>query len=124
MSTVSDFKRNSESDRFYEFRCHDGNYSMAGILAGARRAQLNDSRDSDSALSVKEKQSRAIVVNSFLMIQPVLMLRRLSKREQRTQGALCDDKFFSNRDLVKSQSKETMKRWIRALIFQFPDTQS
>ena len=36
------FKRNSDSDRIYEFGCHEGNYSMAGILAGARRAQLNN----------------------------------------------------------------------------------
>ena len=36
------FKRNSDSERIYEFGCHEGNYSMAGILAGARRAQLNN----------------------------------------------------------------------------------
>ena len=36
------FKRNSDSDRIYEFGCHEGNYSIAGILAGARRAQLNN----------------------------------------------------------------------------------
>jgi hypothetical protein len=29
--------RNAPDDRIYEFACHEGNYSLAGILAGARR---------------------------------------------------------------------------------------
>lgn len=33
--------RNSPEDRIYEFACHEGNYSLAGILAGARRLEAS-----------------------------------------------------------------------------------
>lgn len=32
--------RNSPDDRIYEFACHEGNYSLSGILAGARQLEL------------------------------------------------------------------------------------
>ncbi len=31
--------RNAADDRIYEFACHEGNYSLSGILAGARRLE-------------------------------------------------------------------------------------
>jgi len=31
--------RNSPDDRIYEFACHEGNYSLSGILAGARQLE-------------------------------------------------------------------------------------
>jgi len=31
--------RNSPDDRIYEFACHEGNYSLSGILAGARQQE-------------------------------------------------------------------------------------
>jgi len=31
--------RNSPDDRVYEFACHEGNYSLSGILAGARQQE-------------------------------------------------------------------------------------
>lgn len=31
--------RNSADDRIYEFACHEGNYSLSGILAGARQLE-------------------------------------------------------------------------------------
>ena len=34
--------RNSPEERIYEFACHEGNYSLAGILAGARRLETED----------------------------------------------------------------------------------
>lgn len=34
--------RNAPNDRIYEFACHEGNYSMPGILAGARRQETQD----------------------------------------------------------------------------------
>jgi len=33
--------RNSSNERIYEFACHEGNYSLAGILAGARRLEAD-----------------------------------------------------------------------------------
>jgi hypothetical protein len=33
-------QRKSESERIYEYACHEGNYSLPGILAGARRAEV------------------------------------------------------------------------------------
>jgi hypothetical protein len=32
--------RNSPEERIYEFSCHEGNYSLSGILAGARRQEV------------------------------------------------------------------------------------
>ena len=32
--------RNGGDERIYEFACHEGNYSLAGILAGARRQEV------------------------------------------------------------------------------------
>ncbi|MCB1669481.1 MAG: hypothetical protein R3F41_05960 [Gammaproteobacteria bacterium] len=32
--------RNGAEDRVYEFACHEGNYSLSGILAGARRQEV------------------------------------------------------------------------------------
>lgn len=32
--------RNPSDERIYEFACHEGNYSLAGILAGARRQEV------------------------------------------------------------------------------------
>jgi hypothetical protein len=40
-------KRAGERDRMLEFACHEGNYSMAGILAGARK------EDEDAASKVR-----------------------------------------------------------------------
>lgn len=34
--------RLDDGDRLYEFACHEGNYSMTGILAGARRLEIED----------------------------------------------------------------------------------
>jgi len=34
--------RNAPSDQIYEFACHEGNYSLANILAGARRAEADE----------------------------------------------------------------------------------
>jgi hypothetical protein len=33
--------RNSSEERVYEYACHEGNYSLPGILAGARRLELD-----------------------------------------------------------------------------------
>ena len=33
--------RNSPQERVYEYACHEGNYSLPGILAGARRLELD-----------------------------------------------------------------------------------
>ena len=33
--------RNSSQERVYEYACHEGNYSLPGILAGARRLELD-----------------------------------------------------------------------------------
>ena len=32
--------RNPPEERIYEFACHEGNYSLSGILAGARRQEV------------------------------------------------------------------------------------
>ncbi|MEZ5489007.1 MAG: hypothetical protein R3F50_01655 [Gammaproteobacteria bacterium] len=32
--------RNASDERIYEFACHEGNYSLSGILAGARRQEV------------------------------------------------------------------------------------
>jgi hypothetical protein len=32
-------RRPADSDRMYEYACHEGNYALAGILAGARRLE-------------------------------------------------------------------------------------
>ncbi len=34
--------RNAPEERIYEFACHEGNYSLAGILAGARRLETDE----------------------------------------------------------------------------------
>lgn len=34
--------RNSPDDRIYEFACHEGNYSLSGILAGARQLERSE----------------------------------------------------------------------------------
>ena len=34
--------RNPPEERIYEFACHEGNYSLSGILAGARRLEVED----------------------------------------------------------------------------------
>jgi len=34
--------RNPPEERIYEFACHEGNYSLSGILAGARRQEVED----------------------------------------------------------------------------------
>jgi hypothetical protein len=31
--------RRPPADRIYEFACHEGNYALPGILAGARRLE-------------------------------------------------------------------------------------
>ena len=31
--------RNTSEENVYEFACHEGNYSLTGILAGARRQE-------------------------------------------------------------------------------------
>ena len=35
------FERLPEGQRFYEFACHEGNYSMKNIMSGARRQELD-----------------------------------------------------------------------------------
>lgn len=39
-------KRAAPSDRILEFACHEGNYSMTGILAGARKQEQDAAADS------------------------------------------------------------------------------
>ena len=39
--------RNSPADRIYEFACHEGNYSLANILRGARQQELDQRGVSD-----------------------------------------------------------------------------
>lgn len=34
-------RRRSSGEQIYEYACHEGNYSFAGILGGARRAELD-----------------------------------------------------------------------------------
>ena len=34
--------RRAAYERLYEFACHEGNYSMPGILGGARRQEMDD----------------------------------------------------------------------------------
>ncbi|MFK7865693.1 MAG: hypothetical protein AB8B95_15865 [Pseudohongiellaceae bacterium] len=34
--------RKNDGERIYEFACHEGNYSLPSILAGARRAELDE----------------------------------------------------------------------------------
>jgi len=36
------FRQRPEVDVLYEFACHEGNYALGGILAGARRAELDE----------------------------------------------------------------------------------
>ena len=35
-------RRRAAHERLYEFACHEGNYSMPGILGGARRQEMDD----------------------------------------------------------------------------------
>lgn len=37
--------RNAPDDRIYEFACHEGNYSLSGILAGARQLERAEATD-------------------------------------------------------------------------------
>ena len=37
-------ERMAEGERLYEYACHEGNYSLPGILAGARRQELDNQR--------------------------------------------------------------------------------
>jgi hypothetical protein len=32
---------NATEDQLYEYACHEGNYAMPGILAGARQLELD-----------------------------------------------------------------------------------
>ena len=32
---------NAVEDKIYEYACHEGNYAMPGILAGARRQEMD-----------------------------------------------------------------------------------
>ena len=34
--------RNAPEEKVYEFACHEGNYSLPGILAGARRLESDE----------------------------------------------------------------------------------
>ena len=36
------FRQRPKGDVLYEFACHEGNYALGGILAGARRAELDE----------------------------------------------------------------------------------
>jgi hypothetical protein len=42
-------KRARPGDRILEFACHEGNYSMTGILAGARKQEQDAAGDPKSA---------------------------------------------------------------------------
>ena len=38
-------RRMPDNERLYESACHEGNYGLTGILAGARRLELDPSSD-------------------------------------------------------------------------------
>ena len=36
---------NAVDDRIYEYACHEGNYALPGILAGARKQEVEAGRE-------------------------------------------------------------------------------
>jgi len=49
---------NLTKDPIYEYACHEGNYALPGILAGARRAEAQGKEMEGNRGEVKEEGSQ------------------------------------------------------------------
>jgi len=63
-SWTGEYPWRATDEKLYEYACHEGNYSLGGMLRGARQKEADDAAGKKSEKTVEQSQSAVSVVGA------------------------------------------------------------